>query len=159
VRRTLGRPSLKSKESTVSVNRHGSLSNASTSGNLTLIVTFLFFFFNFYLEHDRRLRHPSDDVLDTCLKDVIKISGQAPVRLPWTNVQTHLLCHPREKFLLLVEELVDSRLPIYICVTSRPEPDMKAVLDPLIFRSASVHDESGQMGDIDYYCSGAIASS
>jgi len=40
---------------------------------------------------------------------------------------------------------------IFACVTSRPETDIKAVLDPLTFRSISLHDESGQLEDIDNY--------
>jgi hypothetical protein len=59
---------------------------------------------------------------------------------------------PREEVLMLVEELIDSRIPnLHICITSRPEIDIKAVLDPLTFRSVSLHDEIGQMEDIDKY--------
>jgi len=59
---------------------------------------------------------------------------------------------PREKVLILVQELVESDLPnLHLCVTSRPETDIKAVLDPLTVRSVSLHDEMGQIEDIDYY--------
>ena len=38
-----------------------------------------------------------------------------------------------------------------ICITSRPETDIKPILDPLTFRSVSLHDESGQKEDIENY--------
>ena len=59
--------------------------------------------------------------------------------------------------LKLVEELIDSRIPnLRICVTSRPETDIKAVLGPLAFRSISLHDEIGQMQDIDNYIKSVV---
>jgi hypothetical protein len=62
---------------------------------------------------------------------------------------------PRENVLKLVEHLVNLRLPnLRICLTSRPEVDIKAVLDRLVFRSISLHDEEGQKQDIlDYITS------
>jgi len=41
-------------------------------------------------------------------------------------------------------------------VTSRPETDIKALLEPLAFRSVSLHDESGQMEDIENYIKSVI---
>ena len=38
-----------------------------------------------------------------------------------------------------------------MCVSSRPEPDIKTVLEPLTFRSISLHEESGQTEDINDY--------
>jgi len=53
---------------------------------------------------------------------------------------------------MLVAELIDSQVPnLRICVTSRPETEIKALLSPLTFRSISLHDESGQMEDINNY--------
>ena len=58
---------------------------------------------------------------------------------------------PRE-VLQLVKELIDLRLRgLYICVISRPEVDIRAVLQPLESRSRSLHDESGQRSDIADY--------
>lgn len=45
---------------------------------------------------------------------------------------------------------------IFACVTSRPETDIKAVLDPLICRSISLHDESGQLEYIEIYIKSAV---
>jgi hypothetical protein len=51
-----------------------------------------------------------------------------------------------------VEELIEQQIPnLHICVTSRPETDIKAILDPLTFHSISLHDEIGQMQDIENY--------
>jgi hypothetical protein len=59
-----------------------------------------------------------------------------------------------------VKELVDLRLRgLYICVTSRPEVDIRAVLEPLAFRSVSLHDESGQKTDIADYVQNIVNSS
>ena len=117
--------------------------------------------FSFYLEHAKGLRQPSDDALATCLKDLIKIPGQAPIYLIVDALDecpnTSAMPSPREKVLRLLEELVDSGLPnLRICVTSRPEPDIKAILDPLTFHSVSLHDESGQMGDIECYIKSVV---
>ena len=38
----------------------------------------------------------------------------------------------------------------------RPEHDIKGVLDPLIFRSISLHDEIGQKRDIEDYIKSVI---
>ena len=70
---------------------------------------------------------------------------------------TASLSSPRDRVLILVAELVDSQVPnLRICVTSRPETDIKGILDPLTFRSISLHDESGQMEDINNYITSVI---
>ena len=58
---------------------------------------------------------------------------------------------------MLFEQLVVSRLEnLRICVTSRPEADIKVVLEPLACRSVSIHDETGQMEDIENYIKSAV---
>jgi hypothetical protein len=65
---------------------------------------------------------------------------------------------PREKVLMLLEDLIDSALPkLRICVTSRPEIDIKIFLEPFTFRSVSLHDESGQIEDIDNYIRSVVS--
>jgi hypothetical protein len=57
----------------------------------------------------------------------------------------------------LVEQLIDSQLPnLHICVTGRPEIDINALLGPLAFHSISLHDESGQLEDIENYIKSAV---
>jgi len=59
---------------------------------------------------------------------------------------------PHEEVLDLVKDLVRLHvLNLWICVTSRPEADIEAVLGPLAFRSISLHGESGQAKDIAEY--------
>ena len=68
------------------------------------------------------------------------------------NVQTHLWSDLRAIVLSLIKDLVETQIPnLRVCVTSRPEFDIKDFLDPLIFRSISLHDESGQKRDIEDY--------
>ncbi len=109
-----------------------------------------------YLEHINGSREPSDDTLSKCLKEILKLPGQAPVYLIIDALDecpiTSSLPSPRDRALILVEELIESQIPnLHICVTSRPEIDIKAILDPLTFRSISLHDEIGQMLDIEDY--------
>ena len=115
----------------------------------------------FYLEHNNGSRQPSDNALFRCLMDVLKLPGQAPVYLIVDALDecpnTTALPSPREHVLKLVEDLIDSRLPnLRICVTSRPETDIKALLEPLSFRSVSLHDESGQLEDIEKYIKSVV---
>ena len=116
--------------------------------------------FKFYLEHDGS-QYPSDEALAECLKSLLKLPGQAPVYLIVDALDecssTSAVPSPRDEVLSLIEELIDSRFPnLRICVTSRPESDIKDVLDPLTFRSVSLHDESGQKRDIGEYIKSVI---
>jgi hypothetical protein len=114
------------------------------------------FLSKFYLEHNNGSRQPSDNELIKCLTEVLKLPGQAPIYLVIDAVDecasTSSLPSPREKVLGLVETLIDSQIGnLRICVTSRPEMDIKAVLSALTYRSVSIHEESGQMKDIENY--------
>jgi hypothetical protein len=111
---------------------------------------------SFYLEYAKGSKHPGDDALVKCLKDILRLSGQAPVFLVLDALDecpiASSMPSPREQVLILLEELFDLQIPnLRICVTSRPEIDIKAVLDPLTFRTISLHDEIGQMEDINHY--------
>jgi hypothetical protein len=110
----------------------------------------------FYSEHVNGSQHPSDDALVQCLKDILEVPGQAPVYLIIDGLEEcsniSAVPSPREEVLMLLEDLIDSQLPnLRVCVTSRPEIDIKVALEPLSFRSVSLHDESGQIEDIDNY--------
>ena len=66
---------------------------------------------------------------------------------------------PREIVLGLVKDLVDLRIRnLHICVTSRPEIDIKNFLEPLTSSAISLHDEGGQQKDIFDYVSGVVSS-
>jgi hypothetical protein len=66
---------------------------------------------------------------------------------------------PRKRVLHLVKELVDLHIPnLHICVTSRPEVDIRDVLEPLTSRRVSLHDQSGQKKDIEDYVRSVVYS-
>jgi hypothetical protein len=66
---------------------------------------------------------------------------------------------PRDEVLQLVKELVDLQLQeLRIYATSRPEVDIRAVLEPLAFHSVSLHDEIGQKTDISDYVRNVVNS-
>ena len=122
------------------------------------------FLSKFYLEHDKGSRLPSNDGLAGCLKELLNLPGLAPVYLIVDGLDEctnpPVVRSPLAKVLSFIEELVKIRIPnLRVCVTSRPEPDIKNVLDPLIFRYISLHDENGQRRDIEDYIKLAINSS
>ena len=115
----------------------------------------------FYSEHANGSRHPRDDVLARCLKDLLKHPGHAPVYLIVDALDecpnTSSIPSPRDEVLDLIEELIKSEIPnLRICVTSRPETDIKRFLDPLVLHTISLHDESGQKRDIEEYIASVI---
>lgn len=108
---------------------------------------------NLYAAHRHGEQSPSDSALIECLKVILASPGQAPVYIildaldecPYASDTPT----PREKVLTLVEDLVHLHLPdLRICLTSRPEIDIKAMLDYLHFSSISLHDEQGQKQDV-----------
>jgi len=110
----------------------------------------------FYSDHANGSQDPSDNALTRCLTEMVKLPGQAPVFLIVDALDecpnTSAMPSPRENVLNLLEELLDLHLPnLRICVTSRPETDIKVLLEPLAFHSVSLHDESEQMEDIENY--------
>ena len=118
---------------------------------------------NFYSEHANDSQHPSDVDLIQCLKEILKVPGQAPVYLIVDGLDecsnTPDTPSPREKVLMLFEDLVNLRLAnLRICVTSRPEIDIKVALEPLIFRSVCLHDESEQRKDIENYIRSVVST-
>jgi len=55
--------------------------------------------------------------------------------------------------------LIDLQIPtLRICVTSRPEFDVRDVLEPLTSRRVSLHDQSGQKKDIEDYVRSVVYS-
>jgi hypothetical protein len=71
---------------------------------------------------------------------------------------TSTIPSPREDVLELVDELVSLQLPnVHICVTSRPEHDIRIVLERLTKNPVSLHDESGQREDIAKYVASFVS--
>jgi hypothetical protein len=116
---------------------------------------------NFYSEHDKGSRPPSDDALARCLMDLLNLRGLAPVYLIVDALdecpKPSVVRSPRAEVLSLIKDLVKTQIQnLRICVTSRPERDIHDVLDPLIFCFISLHDEDGQKGDIEDYIKSVI---
>ena len=111
---------------------------------------------NFYSAYDDGSCHAGDEALIGCLKDMLKLTGQAPVHIIIDALDEcpDAIGRPssREEVLKLVQELVSLRLPnLRICITSRSEADIRRFLDPFPFHHVSLHDERGQMQDIVDY--------
>ncbi len=115
----------------------------------------------FHSSHTKGLRSPSEDALMECLKKLLEFPGKAPVYLIMDALDecpnSSAVSSPRADVLHLISELF--KLPISnlrICVTSRPEADINAVLDRLIFRTVSLQDEREQRRDIEKYIQSVI---
>ena len=116
-----------------------------------------------YSDHDDGVQQPSDGTLIRCLKDMFTLPNQHPTYLiidaldECSNISG--IPTPRKRVLQLVKELVDLHIPnLHICVTSRPEVDIRDVLEPLTSRRVSLHDQSGQKKDIEDYVRSVVYS-
>jgi len=117
-----------------------------------------------YSTHDKGKTQPSDSSLAECLKQMLSLSDEHPTYLIIDALDespnTSGIPSPREKVLQLVKELVELRLPNFrMCVTSRPEIDIREVLEPLTSRRVSLHDQTGQKKDIVEYVKSVVYSS
>jgi hypothetical protein len=117
----------------------------------------------FYSDNDEGTRQPGDDTLTRCLKEMLTLPDQRPIYLiidaldECSNISG--IPSPRDRVLRLVKELVDLQVPnLHICVTSRPEVDIRDVLEPLTSRLVSLHDQSGQKEDIVDYVRSIVYS-
>ena len=116
-----------------------------------------------YSKHDAGSQQPSDDTITECLEKMIKLPGQPTVYIIMDALDecfnTSGFPTAREKVLELLKDLVNLKLPnLRICVTSRPEVDIRTVLDPLASHHVSLHDQTGQMNDIRDYISKVVHS-
>ena len=117
-----------------------------------------------YEAHKNGTQQPSDDTLKECLKQMLTLLARGSTFIVLDALDecpdSFTFPSPRDEVLQLVKELVDLHLPrLHICATSRPEVDIRAVLEPLAFRSVSLHDESGQKADIADYVRNVVNSS
>jgi hypothetical protein len=116
-----------------------------------------------YSDQGRGMRKPDIDALKKCMKDMLSLPGQAPIYIIVDAIDEcpNLSGTPsaREEVLGLIEELVDMKLQnVHLCVASRPEIDIRVVLEPLTSLKISLHDERGQKEDIIKYITSAVHS-
>jgi hypothetical protein len=119
----------------------------------------------FYSEHQRGSQRPSDSALVHCLEKMLKVPSKVPIYIIVDALDecpdTAGVQSPREKVLALVEELVGLRLSnLRLCITSRPNIDIRNSLEPLTSTSnrISLHDEAGQKKDIADYVNSVVYS-
>ena len=116
-----------------------------------------------YEAHDDGACQPSDSALTQCLKEMLALPDQGPVYLILDALDecpnTSEFPSTRRRVLDLVKELAGLQLPnLHICITSRPEVDIRDVIEPLAFHPVSLHDERGQKEDIATYVRSVVYS-
>ena len=95
-------------------------------------------------------------MLIPCLKEMLTLLGQAPVYIILDALDecpiTSGIPSAREQVLDFLRDFVSLQfLNLHVCVTSRPEIDIRAVLEPLAFHPISIHNQTGQKNDIEAY--------
>jgi hypothetical protein len=118
----------------------------------------------FYGEHQDGLRQPKEVDLIRCLKDVLELPHHGRVYIivdaldeSPNKLGIHTRYTRREDVLSLIKELVNLRHPdIGICITSRPEVDIRMDLELLASHDVSLHDQAGQRSDIINYIKSVV---
>jgi hypothetical protein len=128
-------------------------------------VAFVNILLEFYSAHQRGTQQPGDKELMQCLEKMLKVAKDELIYVILDALDecpdTSGLQSSREKVLELVEKMVGFQLPnLRLCVTSRPEVDIRNVLEPLTSASnrISLHDEEGQKKDIADYVRSVVYS-
>ena len=116
-----------------------------------------------YLTHEQGSEQPTNDSLAECLKHMLMIITHKPIYLIMDALDEcpsdSGVPSSREKVLELVKELVELRhINLRLCITSRPEFDIRATLQPLATQQVSLHDEIGQQQDIIDYVTYVVHS-
>ena len=116
-----------------------------------------------YIDHNRGTRKPSISALKKTITEILGLTGQGPIYIVIDGVDEcpNFPGKPsdREKVLKLIEELVNLKLPnVHLCVASRPEMDIRIVLEQLTTLKISLHDEIGQKKDIMKYIRSIVGS-
>ena len=116
-----------------------------------------------YSDNMNGTREPDIDSLKECMRDMLNLPEQGPIYIIVDALDEcpNSLGTPsaREEVLELIRELVDLKLPnVNLCVASRPEMDIRRVLEPLTTLRISLHDEIGQKNDITKYINSIVRS-
>jgi hypothetical protein len=120
-----------------------------------------------YSTHGKGAQQPSIGALKTCLREMLQVAAKQPLKQPTYIIVDALdecpnlsgMPTPREVALGFLKDLVGLRFRnLHICVTSRPEVDIKDFLGPLARSAVSLHEESGQMKDIFDYVRNVVYS-
>jgi hypothetical protein len=114
-------------------------------------------------DHGNGAQQPNDGALKRCLKEMLTVQDRHPIYLIMDALDecpdTSEVPSPRNRILQLLDELAGLQNPnLRICVTSRPEFDIRGFLEPLTSRRVSLHDQSGQKQDIADYVRSVVYS-
>jgi hypothetical protein len=109
-----------------------------------------------YSTHGDGIQQPSIHALTNCLLEMLSVAAQGPIYIVVDALDecpdSFGMQTPREDVLNLLEKLVCLRLEnLHICVTSRPDIDIRTILGPLASGIISLQDEHGQKEDISNY--------
>ena len=114
--------------------------------------------------HDSGERRPSDRALTNCLKEMFSLPGQGPIFIVIDALDecpdNSGMPTAREEVLEFIKDLACLGLGnLHICVTSRPEIDIRTTLEPLTETlRVSLLDQSGQKEDIVRYVRSVVSS-
>jgi len=114
-----------------------------------------------YSDNAGGTRNPTSLALTKCIKDMLSLPGQGQIYVIIDALDEcpNISGRPsaREEVLELVKELVELKLSnVHVCVASRPEIDIRSVLDPLRPLQISLHEEKGQKEDILKYIKSVV---
>jgi hypothetical protein len=118
---------------------------------------------HYYSTHQSGSKQLGDLALTQCLEDMLRVPGAVPIYLLLDALDecpsTIGLPPPRERVLEVVKGLIKLNLPnLRLCVTSRPEIDIRTSLEPLTSNQISLHDQIGQRKDIADYVRSVVYS-
>jgi len=110
-----------------------------------------------------RTRRPTVIALKKCIKDMLSLPGQGPIYIVVDALDecpnSSGTPSARREVMELIKELVRLKLPnMYLCVASRPEIDIRMVLESLEPLQVSLDDEMGQKDDIIAYIKDTVRS-
>jgi hypothetical protein len=119
--------------------------------------------FRLYSENGRGVRKPDIDALKDCMTEMLRLPGQSPIYIVVDALDEcpNFPGRPsaRDEVLELIEDIVDLKLPnVHLCAASRPEMDIRTVLEPLTTLKISLHEEGGQKEDIIKYIESVVHS-
>ena len=118
-----------------------------------------------YSVNARGAEKPDSCTLTECVKEMLHLAGQGPIYIIIDALDecpdSPGMPSPREEVLQLLEELVTSRSEhpdVRLCVASRPEIDIRKVLETLHPFEVSLHDEGGHNEDISKFIESVVYS-
>jgi NACHT domain len=119
--------------------------------------------FSRYSTHGNGTEQPSEEVLMECLKNMLNVPRQGELYIvvdaldecpDFPGPRT-----PREQVLTILRDLIALHLPhVHFCFTSRPEVDIRNVMEVLAVRNVSLHEQVGQKQDISNYIESIFSS-